>query len=85
MSGDSVTQGSRNGGYPYYEPLEGQITAEIHNVSFGGGTVKTLIDHADEIASTGAGLYVVAVGTNDVRYYNPSTCAMTPGEYVSRL
>ena len=83
--GDSVTQGSRNGGYPYYEPLEGQITAEIHNVSFGGGTVKTLIEHADEIASTGAGLYVVAVGTNDVRYYNPSTCAMTPGEYVSRL
>ena len=83
--GDSVTQGSRNGGYPYYEPLEGQITAEIHNVSFGGGTVKTLIDHADEIASTGAGLYVVAVGTNDVRYCNPSTCAMTPGEYVSRL
>lgn len=83
--GDSLTQGSRNGGYPYYEPLMSQIKAEIHNVSFGGGTVKTLIEHADEITASGSELYVIAVGTNDVRYRDSKTCAMTPEEYISRL
>lgn len=83
--GDSVTQGSMNGGYPYYEPLLSQIKAEVHNVSFGGGTVKTLIDHADEITAANSGLYVVAIGTNDVRYRDSKICAMTPEEYISRL
>lgn len=83
--GDSVTQGSRNGGYPYYEPLVSQIKAEIHNVSYGGGTVQTLIEHADEITATNSGLYVIAIGTNDVRYRDSRICAMTPEEYISRL
>lgn len=83
--GDSVTQGSRNGGYPYYEPLECHIKAEIHNVSFGGGTVQTLIEHAGEITAKNSGLYVIAIGTNDVRYRDSKTCAMTPEEYILRL
>lgn len=83
--GDSVTQGSRNGGYPYYEPLMSQIKAEIHNVSYGGGTVQSLIEHADEITATNSGLYVIAIGTNDVRYRDARICAMTPEEYISRI
>lgn len=40
--GDSITQGTKNGGVSWYEPLMRYITAEIHNFSWGGGTVKTL-------------------------------------------
>lgn len=83
--GDSLTQGSLNGGYPYYEPLESQIKAEIHNVSYGGATVQTLIENADEITATNSGLYVIAIGTNDVRYRDAKICAMTPEEYISRI
>ena len=32
-----------------------------------------------------ADLYVIAVGTNDVRYRDESICAMTPAAYVERL
>ena len=83
--GDSVTQGTLNGGYPYYEPLESRIKAEIHNVSYGGATVKTLIEHADEITAANSGLYVIAIGANDISFRDANTCAMTPEEYISRL
>ena len=83
--GDSITQGSRNGGYPYYEPMLEYITADVHTFAAGGGTVKTLIDNADKITSSEAELYVIAIGTNDVRYCDKKICAMDETEYVSRL
>lgn len=50
-----------------------------------GGTVQTLLDNAEEIKNTNADLYVIAIGTNDVRYRDAETCAMTTDEYVARL
>ena len=32
-----------------------------------------------------AELYVIAIGTNDVRYRDESLCAMTPDQYTDRL
>ena len=83
--GDSVTEGTKNGGYSWYEPLRSIVNGEVYNFSVGGGTVQTLLDHMDDINQHTAELYVVAIGTNDVRYRNEKRCAMTSEEYVSRL
>lgn len=83
--GDSVTEGTKNGGCPWYEPIVPHLDGEIYNCSWGGGTVQTLLDNAQEIKSTHADLYVIAIGTNDVRYRDEQTCAMTSEEYISRL
>lgn len=82
--GDSVTEGSKNGGCPWYEPLEEFLAGKsIRNYSRGGATVKYFLDRIGEIPE--ADLYVVAVGTNDVRYREEEICAMTADEYVSRM
>lgn len=81
--GDSVTQGSKNGGYPWYEPLEPYLSGKaIYNYSKNGATVSDII--VDVALIPPAQLYVIALGTNDVRYRNAS-CAMTPQDYINRL
>lgn len=83
--GDSVTEGTKNGGVPWYEPLEAVIPGEIVNCGWGGATTKSLLnDHLQEIVGAEADLYVVAIGTNDVRYRNQE-CAMTAQEYTENL
>ena len=42
-----------------------------------------MTERADEIPA--AGLYVIALGTNDVRYRDSSVCAMTPEDYTKEL
>ena len=83
--GDSVTHGTKNGGVPWYEPLEAFISGKIFNASFGGATIKILIlkEILSKIVAIPADLFVVAIGTNDVRYRNENVCAMTPEEYIS--
>lgn len=83
--GDSLTEGTKNGGVPYFEPLENLVRGKIFNVSKGGSTTKMLFERLDEIIQTDADLFVVAVGTNDVRYRDKNICAMTPEEYVETL
>ncbi len=82
--GDSVTEGTKNGGCPWYEPIEEYIVnKEVTNYSKGGCTVSYMIDHINDIPV--ANLYVIALGTNDIRYRNESTCAMTSSQYVSKI
>ncbi len=84
--GDSVTEGTMNGGVPWYEPLLGIIHGDVTNCGWGSSTIKTLIsDHSDEIVDAGSSLYVVAIGTNDVRYRDATRCAMNPDEYIACL
>lgn len=83
--GDSLTEGTRNGGVPYFEPLEQLIRGKIFNISKGGATTKILLERLDEIIQTDADLFVVAIGTNDVRYRDENICSMTPEEYVANL
>ena len=83
--GDSVTQGTKNSGVPWYEPLLQYIKPEVHNYSYGGGTVKTMIEHAGEISKVNSDMYIIAIGTNDVRYCDKNLCAMTPDEYIAEL
>lgn len=83
--GDSLTEGTRNGGVPYFEPLKNLIRGKIFNVSQGGATTKILLERLDEMIKTKAYLFVVAVGANDVRYRDEKFCSMTPEEYVACL
>lgn len=82
--GDSVTEGTKNGGCPWYEPVEEYFTdKKIFNYSKGGCTVSYMTQRTDEIPA--AELYVIALGTNDVRYRDESICAMTSDNYVSEM
>jgi len=79
--GDSVTEGTRNGGCPWYEPIEEYLKGKnISNFSKGGCTVSYMNEHISEIPT--AELYVIALGTNDIRYRDATTCAMTEQDYV---
>ena len=83
--GDSVTEGTANGGYGWYEPLTAMFPElTVYNCSKGGATTETLLERRDEFSSYKADLYVIAVGTNDVRYresYNEST----KEDYISNI
>ena len=82
--GDSITEGTKNGGCPWYEPIEAFFPDKtILNYSKGSCTVSYMLDRIDQIPE--ADLYVIALGTNDVRYRDDSVCAMTSDEYVKRL
>ena len=82
--GDSVTEGTKNGGCGWYEPIEEYFPDKvITNYSKGGCTVSYMIDRTEEIPT--ADLYVIALGTNDVRYRNENKCAMTAQSYTMQL
>lgn len=83
--GDSLTEGTKNGGVAWFEPLENLVRGKIFNISKGGATTKTLLERLDEMIKTSADLFVVAVGTNDIRYRDKNICAMTPEEYIATL
>lgn len=78
--GDSVTEGTTNGGYGWYRPLESLIPFATQYAQ-GGGTTKTVLPDVP----TNASLYVVALGTNDVRYRDENICAMTSTDYIAEL
>ena len=82
--GDSITEGTKNDGHPWYEPMMEDFEGKkVVNVSKGGYTVKKLMDEfGQDILDSHTDLYVVAIGCNDVRYRNKKTCAMTADAYV---
>lgn len=84
--GDSVTHGSRNGGVPWYEPYCAFMKGKIFNCARDSLTIKVLLEkYLNIVAAVQADLFVVAIGTNDIRYRKPEICAMTPEEYISDL
>ncbi|MBQ7265189.1 MAG: CapA family protein [Firmicutes bacterium] len=79
--GDSVTEGTKNGGCPWYEPIEDFFSdKDITNFSKGGCTISYMVHRTDEIPT--ADLYVIALGTNDVRYRDELSCAMTKESFI---
>lgn len=82
--GDSLTEGTKNGGCPWYEPIEEYLGGKsVCNYSKGGCTVSYMNQHSDEIPA--ADLYVIALGANDVRYRDESQCAMTAEDYIGEI
>lgn len=78
--GDSVTEGTKNGGYGWYRPIE-KLNPHTYQCAKGGTTTKQFLTKP----SADYSLYIVAIGTNDVRYRNKKTCAMTKEEYIYQL
>lgn len=84
--GDSLTEGTMNGGIPWYEPIRPWIRGKIFNISQGGLTAKSLSAYfLPSIASTEAELFVVAIGANDILFRDPLFCAMTSADYINNL
>lgn len=84
--GDSITAGSKNGGFGWYEPLMAAFPEQtVYKQAWGSATTKTLLDRIEGITGCEAGLFVIAIGTNDVRYRDESICAMDAQEYIRNL
>ena len=81
--GDSITYGTKNGGVPWYEPLEGVIGGTVGNVSYGGWTTLDIINNIHNLQP--ADVYVFAIGTNDVRYNNAELGAVTAEDYINNI
>ncbi|MBR1884589.1 MAG: SGNH/GDSL hydrolase family protein [Clostridia bacterium] len=83
--GDSITEGTKNGGYGWYEPLINIFeNIDVSNVSKGSATVKTIIEEYKNAPKT-AELYIIAIGTNDIRYRDKSICAMDEETYIKSI
>ncbi|NLN65144.1 MAG: acyltransferase family protein [Clostridiaceae bacterium] len=84
--GDSLTEGTKNGGYGWYEPLVAAFPDLIvYKQAWGGGTTRTLIDNTKTILANNAQLYVIAIGTNDIRYRDEQICAMDKESYIKNI
>ena len=84
--GDSVTEGTKNGGYGWYEPLTAAFpNLTVYKRAWGGYTIKLLLKRREEIVDVAADVYVIAVGTNDVRYRAAEVSSMTPEEFVANV
>ena len=83
--GDSITEGTKNGGYGWYEPLINCFNKkDVFNISKGGATSKTIIELVEN-NNRKCDLYVIAIGTNDIRYRYHNLCAMNEAEYIDNL
>jgi lysophospholipase L1-like esterase len=63
--GDSITEGTKNNGHGWYE----YVTSNYIDVSKGGATSEDILDLLEDNVLD-ADVYVVAIGCNDIRYYN---------------
>jgi lysophospholipase L1-like esterase len=50
-----------------------------------GATTQTLISNLNQIYDASVDLYIIAIGTNDIRYRNKKLCAMDSMEYVKNI
>ena len=84
--GDSISAGSNNGGCPWFEPLEAMFPDnKFVNHSYGGATSVEMLKKLDDILSEKADAFIIALGTNDVRYRDRDRCAMTASDYINTL
>ena len=83
--GDSITEGSFNGGYGWYEPLMSVYPEKaINRIAFSGATSITILKKVEEELPLSE-LFVIAIGCNDIRYRDDSICAMNATDYISKL
>ena len=85
--GDSITEGTKNNFHPWYEPLIYYFkNKKIINISKGSYTTLLMIQKfKNQIIKSKSSLYIIAIGTNDVRYRNPNICSMTKENYIKNI
>lgn len=85
--GDSITYGSHNSSHPWYEPIMAHFpNTEVVNISKPSVTLRNAVhEFGDAILNSKGDLYVIALGTNDVRYRDGQNCALTPEAYIEDM
>ena len=85
--GDSITKGTKNGYFPWYEPMINCFNKKkIINISRPSYTTKLILkDFKNKIMDSKSDLYIIALGTNDIRYRNKGICSMDPKEYINKM
>lgn len=84
--GDSVTEGTKNGGYGWFEPLASAFPGKrILKFAKGSMTSCYFRDNREAIAALHADLYVLAYGCNDIRYRDAGSCAMTAESFIANV
>ena len=85
--GDSITEGTKNGFHPWYDPIVNCLkNKKIINISKGSYTTKLIIrDFKDEIIKSNSDLYIIDIGINDIRYRKQSICAMNSNDYIRKI
>jgi poly-gamma-glutamate capsule biosynthesis protein CapA/YwtB (metallophosphatase superfamily) len=84
--GDDITEGTRNGGYGWFEPIIENFTEKmVIKKAWGAGTVQVLLKNIDAIAKERADLYIIAIGTNDIRYNEINRGRYTAGQYIADI
>ena len=83
--GDSITAGSENGGYPWYGPLvDAYPHIQVNSMAAGGGTSKSMLQ-LSQTKLMPSDLYIIALGTNDIRYRDAQKAAITVTDYIENL
>lgn len=84
--GDSISEGTKNGGYGWFDPIISNYPEKrIAFLVKGGATSLYIIRNIDLIKDCNANLYVIAIGCNDIRYRNPQICAMNSKDFISNV
>lgn len=84
--GDSLTEGTMNGGYGWFEPMMQHFpNKQVIRFAKGSQTSRYFKENKEVIAELKADLYFLAMGCNDIRYRNAAICAMNASEYVANI
>lgn len=84
--GDSLTEGTFNGGYGWFEPMmQNYPNKQVFRFAIGSQTSKFFKENKEAIAELKADLYFLAMGCNDIRYRKADICAMNESEYVANI
>ena len=84
--GDSLTEGTMNGGYGWFEPMmQNYPNKQVVRFAKGSQTSKYFKENKETISELKADLYFLAIGCNDIRYRTAAICAMSETEYVANI
>ena len=85
--GDSITEGTKNGYHPWFEPIIYCFKMKkIINISKGSYTTKLILKQfKNDLIESNSDLYIIALGTNDIRYRKASICSMDSIEYINNI
>lgn len=84
--GDSITEGTKNGGYGWFEPIMSNYPdKKVYTLAKGGATSQYLLNNIETLKNIDADLFIIAIGCNDIRYRNPKICAMNSKDYINNI
>ena len=84
--GNSITEGTKNGGYGWFEPLVAMLGKEnVTRWAKGGMASPYFVKNAEQIAKEDADLYVLSIGCNDIRYRDTTHCAMDAKQFIINI